>query len=114
MNVLSLEVGIVVFLSIIGSLTPPNVSIPRVNGVTSSKTTSLVTSPAMIPACTAAPNATASIGSTPDSASFPTVSLTNFLTIGIRVGPPTSTTFVISDADSFASSNAFSIDGLHL
>ena len=113
-NVLSLEVGIVVFLSIIGSLTPPKVSIPRVNGVTSSKTTSLVTSPAIIPAWTAAPNATASIGSTPDSASFPTVSLTNFFTIGMRVGPPTRTTFVISEGDNFASSNAFSIDGLHL
>ena len=112
-NVLSLEVGIVVFLSIIGSLTPPNVSIPRVKGVTSSKTISLVTSPAIIPAWTAAPNATASIGSTPDSASFPTVSLTNFLTIGILVGPPIKTIFVISDAESFASSNALSIDDLH-
>ena len=35
---LPLEVGIVVFLSISGSLTPPNVSIPSVRGVTSSKT----------------------------------------------------------------------------
>ena len=50
MNVLSLDVGIVVFRSMIGSLTPPNVSIPKVNGVTSSRTISLVTSPAMIPA----------------------------------------------------------------
>ena len=113
-NVLSLDVGIVVFRSMIGSLTPPSVSIPKVNGVTSSKTISLVTSPAIIPAWTAAPNATASIGSTPDSASFPTASLTNFFTIGIRVGPPIKTIFVISDVDVFASSNALSIDDLHL
>ena len=112
-NVLSLEVGMVVFLSIIGSLTPPSVSIPRVSGVTSSKTISLVTSPAIIPAWTAAPNATASIGSTPDSASFPRESLTNFLTIGIRVGPPIKTIFVISEVESFASSNDLSIDDLH-
>ena len=50
MKVLSLDVGIVVFLSIIGSRTPPNVSIPNVNGVTSSNTISLSTSPAIIPA----------------------------------------------------------------
>ena len=50
MKTLALEVGIVVFLSISGSRTPPNVSIPSVRGVTSSKTISLVTSPAMIPA----------------------------------------------------------------
>ena len=50
MKTLALEVGIVVFLSISGSLTPPNVSIPNVRGVTSSKTISLVTSPAIIPA----------------------------------------------------------------
>ena len=36
------DVGIVVFLSIKGVFTPPRVSIPRVNGVTSSKSTSLV------------------------------------------------------------------------
>ena len=113
-NVLSFEVGIVVFLSIIGSLTPPSVSIPKVNGVTSSNTISFVTSPAIIPAWTAAPNATASIGSTPDSASFPTVSLTNFLTIGILVGPPTRTIFVISVFGIFASSIALSTDDLHL
>ena len=69
MKTLPLEVGIVVFLSINGSLTPPNVSIPNVSGVTSSRTMSLLTSPAIIPACIAAPMATASIGSTPDSVS---------------------------------------------
>ena len=113
-NVLSFEVGIVVFLSIIGSLTPPSVSIPRVNGVTSNNTISLVTSPAIIPACTAAPKATASIGSTPDSASLPSAVPTNFLTIGILVGPPTRTIFVISVLEIFASSIALSIEDLHL
>ena len=113
-KVLSLDVGMVVFLSIIGSRTPPSVSIPNVNGVTSSNTISLSTSPAKIPAWTAAPKATASIGSTPDSASFPIASVTNFFTIGILVGPPTSTILVISEADIFASSSALSIEGLHL
>ena len=113
-NVLSFDVGIVVFLSIIGSLTPPRVSIPNVNGVTSSKTISLVTSPAIIPAWTAAPNATASIGSTPDSGTWPSALPTNFLTIGILVGPPTRTIFVISVWEIFASSIALTIDDLHL
>ena len=107
------EVGMVVFLSINGSLTPPKVSIPNVKGVTSSKTMSLVTSPAIIPAWIAAPIATASIGSTPDSASLPTISLTNFLTNGILVGPPIITILLISELVSFASSSALVIDGLH-
>ena len=111
---LPLEVGIVVFLSINGSLTPPNVSIPNVSGVTSSRTMSLLTSPAIIPACIAAPMATASIGSTPDSVSWPITSLTNFLTSGILVGPPTMTILLISEFDNFASSNALRIEGLHL
>ena len=50
MKILLFDVGIVVFRSINGSRTPPNVSIPSVSGVTSSKTISLVTSPAIIPA----------------------------------------------------------------
>ena len=50
MKTLAFDVGIVVFLSINGSLTPPNVSIPNVRGVTSSKTISLVTSPEFMPA----------------------------------------------------------------
>ena len=112
-NTLPLDVGMVVFLSISGSLTPPRVSIPSVRGVTSRRTISLVTSPAIIPAWIAAPIATASIGSTPDSASFPITSLTNRLTMGIRVGPPTMTILFMSEAVSFASSSALSIDGLH-
>ena len=62
----------------------------------------------------AAPKATASIGSIPDSALFPIASPTNFFTIGILVGPPTSTILVMSEGDNFASSNALSIEGLHL
>ena len=112
-KILLFEVGIVVFLSINCSRTPPRVSIPSVNGVTSSKTISLVTSPAIIPACIAAPNATASIGSTPDSASFPISEPTNFLTRGILVGPPISTIFDISDPESLESSKALSTDGRH-
>ena len=103
----------VVFLSISGSLTPPRVSIPSVRGVTSRSTMSLVTSPAIIPAWMAAPMATASIGSTPDSAPLPTTSLTNRLTMGILVGPPTITILCMSEAASFASSSALSMDGLH-
>ena len=112
-KILFFEVGIVVFLSISGSLTPPNVSIPSVNGVTSSRTMSFVTSPPIIPAWIAAPIATASIGSTPDSGSLPTAFCTNFLTKGILVGPPINTILEISDTESFESSNAFSIEGLH-
>ena len=113
-KILFFDVGIVVFRSINGSRTPPNVSIPRVSGVTSSRTISLVTSPAIIPAWIAAPAATASIGSTPDSGSFPTTSARNFFTIGILVGPPTITILEISEAGNLESSKAFSIEGLHL
>ena len=56
--------------------------------------------------------ATASIGSTPDSDSFPITSLTNFFTKGILVGPPTMTILLISEFESFASSRALVIDGL--
>ena len=109
---LDFEVGMVVLRSMSGSLTPPSVSIPSVSGVTSSSTMSLVTSPAMMPACIAAPIATASIGSTPDSGVLPTTSPTNFLTSGILVGPPTITILPMSETATFASSSAFSMDGL--
>ena len=61
----------------------------------------------------AAPIATASIGSTPDSGSIPMTSPTNFFTSGILVGPPTITILFMLVVDSLASSSAFSIDGLH-
>ena len=106
------EVGIVVLRSMSGSLTPPCVSMPRVSGVTSRSTISLETSPAIMPAWIAAPMATASIGSTPDSASLPTTPLTNFWTSGMRVGPPTMTILLMSAGVSFASSSDFSMEGL--
>ena len=49
-NVLLFDVGMVVLRSMSGSRTPPSVSIPSVSGVTSSRTMSLATSPAMMPA----------------------------------------------------------------
>ena len=49
-NVLLFDVGMVVFLSMSGSRTPPSVSIPSVSGVTSRRTMSLATSPAIMPA----------------------------------------------------------------
>ena len=60
----------------------------------------------------AAPIATASIGSTPDSTSFPITSLTNFFTKGILVGPPTITILLISDLLNLESSRAFSREDL--
>ena len=110
---LPFEVGMVVLRSMSGSRTPPSTSMPSVRGVTSNSTMSLSTSPAMMPACMAAPMATASIGSTPDSGSRPITSATNLRTSGMRVGPPTSTTRFTSEADSFASERDFSTDGLH-
>ena len=110
---LPFEVGIVVLRSMRVSRTPPSTSMPSVRGVTSSSTMSLSTSPAMMPACMAAPMATASIGSTPDSASRPIIPPMNLRTSGMRVGPPTSTTRSIPWADSFASDSDFSTDGRH-
>ena len=113
-NVLLFDVGMVVLRSMSGSRMLPSVSIPSVSGVTSSRTMSLATSPAMIPACIAAPIETASMGSTPDSASRPTTLLTNRRTDGILVGPPTMTIFATSDDWRDASASAFSIDARHL
>ena len=113
-NVLLFDVGMVVLRSMSGSRTPPSVSMPRVSGVTSSRTISLATSPAMMPAWMAAPIETASMGSTPDSASRPMTPLTNLLTDGMRVGPPTMTIFAMSEVCRDASARAFSIDGRHL
>ena len=87
-------VGIVVLRSISFVITPPLVSIPRVSGVTSSSSTSL-TSPASTPAWIAAPTATTSSGLTPWCGSLPVSSLTRSRTAGIRVMPPTRTTWSI-------------------
>ncbi len=86
-------VGIVVLRSIRLVITPPLVSMPSDSGVTSSSSTSL-TSPLSTPACSAAPTATTSSGLTPLLGSLPpSSSLTTSVTAGIRVEPPTSTTW---------------------
>ena len=72
-KVSDLREGMVVFLSIIVVVTPPRVSIPRVRGVTSRSNTSVTpSSPTMIPACRAAPMATASSGFIPLNGALPT------------------------------------------
>ncbi len=75
---------------------PPLVSMPRDSGVTSMSSTSL-RSPLSTPACRAAPTATTSSGLTPLLGSLPPVSfLTSSATAGMRVEPPTSTTWAMS------------------
>ncbi len=106
-NTCDLEVGMVVLRSIKEVLTPPKVSKPKVKGVTSKSKISLpCTSPPIIPACTAAPFATASIGSTPLSICLPMYSSTNFTTAGMRVGPPIKIILLISEGFSLASLSA--------
>ena len=92
----SVLVGIVVFLSMSFVITPPAVSKPMDNGVTSKSKRSWTAedpSPVRIAACTAAPYATASSGLMDLFGSLP---LKNSwiidCTFGIRVEPPTSTT----------------------
>ena len=82
------RVGMVVLRSISLVITPPFVSMPSDNGVTSSRSTSL-TSPRKTPACTAAPMATTSSGLTDLFGSRPVISKTNSVTAGMRVEPPT-------------------------
>ena len=105
-NTWDLEVGIVVFLGINTVITPPNVSIPSDNGVTSSKTISL-TSPVNTPPWIAAPMATASSGLTSWDGFCPNSFSTNSWTHGIRVDPPTKITLSISFLSSLASFKAF-------
>ena len=69
-NTSFLDVGIVVFLGINVVITPPNVSSPSDNGVTSSNTISL-TSPVKTPPWIAAPIATTSSGLTSRDGSLP-------------------------------------------
>ena len=98
-------VGIVVFFSISFVDTPPNVSIPSDNGVTSNNNTSL-TSPCNTPAWIAAPIATTSSGFTDLFGSLPKKFLTSSTTLGILVIPPTKTISSISLAERPASFNA--------
>ena len=90
-------VGIVVLRSISRVMIPPLVSMPRDSGVTSSSRTSL-TSPLSTPACRAAPTATTSSGLTPLLGSLPVSSRTRSDTAGIRVEPPTRTTWSMADS----------------
>ena len=96
-------VGMVVLRSMSLVMTPPLVSMPSDSGVTSSRSTSL-TSPRSTPAWRAAPTATTSSGLTPLLGSLPPVSsLTRSDTAGIRVEPPTSTTWSICETEMPAS-----------
>ena len=88
-------VGIVVLRSISRVNTPPRVSMPSDNGVTSSSRTSL-TSLLRTPPWIAAPSATTSSGLTPLCGSRPKICWTVSCTIGIRVMPPTRMTSSIS------------------
>ena len=87
----------VVLRSISFVITPPFVSIPSESGVTSSRRMSL-TSPLSTPAWIAAPTATTSSGLTPLCGSLPISSLTFSCTAGMRVMPPTRTTWSIFEA----------------
>ena len=86
-------------------MTPPKVSIPNVNGVTSNSKTSSI-SPARIAPCIAAPIETTKSGSIDLSGSLPVISLTAFWTAGIRVDPPTNNIlfklFILISASSIA------------
>ena len=106
LNTWLLLVGIVVFLGINTVITPPSVSIPSDNGVTSRSTISL-TSPVNTPPWIAAPIATTSSGLTSLDGSLPNSFLTSSWTQGILVEPPTSNTLSISLDVNLASFNAF-------
>eukprot|EP00906_Rhabdomonas_costata_P035531 RCo049919 len=84
-------VGMVLLRLIRRVNTPPRVSMPKLSGVTSSRSTSL-TSPFRTPPWIAAPIATTSSGFTPLKGSFLKMSRAMSTTLGIRVIPPTSTT----------------------
>ena len=98
-------VGMVVLRSIILVITSPLVSMPRVSGVTSSSRMSF-TSPVSTPACRAAPAATTSSGLTPRWGCLPVSRSTSSWMAGIRVEPPTSTTWSMPEVVIPASSTA--------
>ena len=105
-------VGMVVLRSMSRCMTLPLVSMPSDSGVTSRRRTSL-TSPFSTPAWTAAPMATTSSGLTPLWGSLPVICWTSSWTAGIRVDPPTRTTWSMSDLVSPASAMACSNGPLH-
>ena len=100
-------VGMVVLLSISLVITPPMVSIPRLNGVTSSNNTSLI-SPLSTAPCMAAPTATTSSGFTPRLGFLPKNFSTSSSILGIRLLPPTMITSSIAEVLMPASFNASS------
>ena len=89
-------VGIVELRSISFSKTPPCVSMPSESGVTSSRTTSLI-SPLSTPPWIAAPIATTSSGLISRLGSRPKSSATMRCTLGVRVWPPTRMTWSTSE-----------------
>mmetsp|Transcript_38207 Transcript_38207/g.62015 ORF Transcript_38207/g.62015 Transcript_38207/m.62015 type:complete len:205 (+) Transcript_38207:533-1147(+) len=98
-NTCDFLVGIAEFRLIKVVITPPTVSIPRLNGVTSMSTglPPAILHPLKVAPRTLAPYATASSALTPLLGSFPLkYSLRSCCTFGIRVEPPTSTTSSIS------------------
>ena len=107
-NVCAFLHGMVVFASISFVITPPSVSIPRDNGVTSRRTISptplslLSMAPWIL-----APTATTSSGFTPFEGTLPKKSWTACCTAGIRLEPPTRITSSMSDVLIFASATAF-------
>ncbi|WVZ89948.1 hypothetical protein U9M48_036293 [Paspalum notatum var. saurae] len=92
-NTSDFEVGSVVFLGIIFVITPPNVSKPRDNGVTSRRTTSF-TSPAKTPPCR------------PKRNNFIRINSNIGILVRIRVDPPTRITSSRSLTDNLASLKA--------
>ncbi len=100
-------VGMVVFLSISLVATPPIVSMDNDNGVTSRRRISPApASPASLPPWTDAPSATHSSGFRDLLGSLPVRRFTSSCTAGIRVEPPTRSTWPSSDALIPASDNA--------
>ena len=89
----------------IGEKTPPIVSMPRVRGVTSNSSRPW-TAPASTPAWRDAPIATHSSGLMPLKGSLPVTAFTASCTAGMRVEPPTSSTFESAAGVTFASSIA--------
>ncbi len=79
-------------------MTPPKVSIPNDNGVTSKSNKSFI-SPFNTPPWIAAPTATASSGLTDLFGVLPKIFLTNYCTLGILDIPPTKITSSILSFD---------------
>ena len=98
-------VGIFAFRGINTSISPPEVSIPRLSGVISNSKVSLLF-PAKISACMAAPRATTSSGLTVSLTGWLKNVLTDSFTNGTLVLPPTITTACISVILRLASFNA--------